>query len=234
MSLDRNHENVLAWNALYARTKGLVWGAEPVGFLPVWAARLQALVGPADAVLEAGVGEGRNLAALEKLGASLYACDASVEALHKIPERLQGQVSLAQCELAQTPYADGFFRLLVLIDVFETLPDPRSVLRELHRITAPGGYLLANIPDADDEIAGVEMEPLPEGGFLFRGRFFYRFYSVDEAVALARAEGWDVVESEVCQWMEEPHPEFRPESHAHTSRVFLFQRCADLPGEPKE
>ena len=219
-----NRFNMDAWEQLYAASGESVWGEEPIGFLPAWLDRMRANGGPGCRVLEAGAGDGRNLPALASLGGALYACDGSASALERAGRRLGGQVVLKQCELGNLPFADGFFDLVCLFDVFETLPEVGRAVAELYRVTATGGLAVANVPDFSDGIAGHDMTPLESGGFLFRNRYFFRFYEEHEAEEILRAAGFHVLHSELCTWEEPAHPGFRSESHRHTSRVFALAK----------
>lgn len=50
------------------------------------------------------------------------------------------------CDLAQIPVEDGRFDAVVLSQVMEHLPDPVAVLKELHRVTKPGGLMFYSGP----------------------------------------------------------------------------------------
>jgi SAM-dependent methyltransferase len=50
------------------------------------------------------------------------------------------------CDLAQIPVADGRFDHVVLTQVLEHLPEPGTVLAELHRVLKPGGRLWLTAP----------------------------------------------------------------------------------------
>jgi SAM-dependent methyltransferase len=218
--------NCCAWDTLYRRTEALVWGDRPIGFLEEFAPFLAPRRDGSARLLDAAAGEGRNLSGLIDLPAEVYACDASAHALGKIPAVLRERVRRSVCDLARLPFADGFFDGVLATDIIETLPDPEPALRAIHRVLRPGGRLLCNIPGFEDEIAGVDMLPLGENRFLFRGTFFYRFLAEPESVDLLTRSGFTILRSEIRRWIEEPHPEFRGRRHAHTSRVFLVEKPA--------
>jgi SAM-dependent methyltransferase len=124
------------------------------------------------------------------------------------------------------PFPDADFDVVVAVDIVETLPIPEPALRELARVLRPGGVLICNIPGPEDEIAGVDMQTLDEGRYLFQGRFFYQFLSEKDAVALLTSCGLRVRSIRVHSWIEPAHPNFREIPHTHTSRVFLAERSA--------
>ncbi len=222
-SYDLNSRNKVAWDQLYASTGESIWGRAPVGFLARYLPNPSDL--PPGEVLDAATGEGRNLPLLLSLGRPLTACDSSAAALEKIPAALRSRVALLECDLGQLPLPDATFAFILLCDVVETLPEPEDVLRELHRLLVPGGRLLVNIPDDDDGISGIEMEPGPDtGAWFYRGRYYFRFYDRPEAETLLRRTGFELLEGEVSAWAEPPHPLFRPALHTHRSLVISGRR----------
>ena len=50
------------------------------------------------------------------------------------------------CDLASIPVEDARFDHVILTQVLEHLPDPATVLRELHRVLKPGGTLWLTAP----------------------------------------------------------------------------------------
>jgi SAM-dependent methyltransferase len=99
---------------------------------------------PADArILDAGCGSGRNMVELARLGAvtGVELSDTSVELARErgVGEVLQGSVM-------DMPFDDASFDLAVSLDVIEHLEDDVGALRELRRVTKPGGALLVTVP----------------------------------------------------------------------------------------
>lgn len=223
VSVDLNRRNLSAWDELYASTGELIWGDAEVGFLGVFLTPERLAGRRFRRVLDAATGEGRNLPRLLGLADEVSACDGSAAALAKIAPDVAARVTLARCELAATPFADGAFDFILLCDTIETLPDPEPVLRELRRVLAPGGCLLCNIPGPDGDVAGVDMTAADDAGFLYRHRYYYRFFRDEAARELLAATGWRVIRAEEVAWREAPHPGFRPEEHDHCSRVYLLE-----------
>jgi len=224
LALALNDSNKSAWDNLYASTPELIWGREPIGFLPRFLPAAATL--PPGPVLDAAAGEGRNLPVLLALGRPVTAWDASPAALAKIPARWRKRVTTEVCDLADSPGPDGHFALILLSDTIETLPEPQPVLAELRRLLVPGGVLLANVPAYDDGVVGINMQPVNGGGWLYRGRYYYQFYSETEAEGLFEAAGLELAASDDCRWDEPPHPQFRAATHRHHSRVLLGRRPA--------
>lgn len=220
---DSNQANKQAWDALYAATPELIWGAGEVGFLRAFLAPDCQARRRFGRILDAATGEGRNLPFLLGLGGRVSACDSSKSALAKIPAEFSGRVELACCDLAETPFAPGCFDLILLCDTIETLPEPASVLRELRRVLAPGGALVCNFPDPEGDVAGIDMRSVGGKAYLYQGRYFYRFFEQRDIEQLLGDTGWRLGRSEVICWNEGAHPQFRAAAHCHRSRVCLLE-----------
>jgi SAM-dependent methyltransferase len=221
-----SRQNKAAWDALYGSTSDLVWGSQPIGFLETFLPQLRATLPPHACILDAGTGEGRNLSQLLTLSERVYGCDASPNAVAKIPAALGDRIQTAVCDLGAMPFEDQMFDFILLADVVETLPNPQPILQELARILRPGGLLLCNIPGFEDSIAEVDMAELGENQYLYQGRYFYRFVQPEDAIALLHSCGFQVVHHQLCSWIEAAHPEFRHDSHSHSSYVFLVTKPA--------
>jgi len=223
-SADADQANIRAWDTLYGDTAEPVWGRTPVEAIGAFLPEVRAALGPAPRLLDAATGEGRHLGLLRRLPGGVCGCDASRRALAKVPADDRTGVLLLACNLAQLPLAARTFDLVLTWDTLETLPPIRAALAELRRVLRPGGLLLCNLPGPDDGISGTDMEPLGDGCYLYRGRYFYRFLEPDGARAVLEGAGFEVLRWEKCQWREEAHAGFRDEPHTHTSNVFLVSR----------
>jgi SAM-dependent methyltransferase len=216
----RNKE---AWDTLYGTAQELVWGAEPIGFLEEFMEMLPE-VGEGCRILEAATGEGRNLQVLIRTGAEIDACDASENALNKIPAEIRKQIRETVCDMTDMPYEDGSFDFVLATDVIETLPNQAEALKEIFRVTRKGGHFVCNIPGFDDGIAGIEMTPVGENKYLYHDRFFYHFISEEEGGEMLREAGFEIITSRSCQWWEQSHTDYREGAHSHTSMVFLARK----------
>lgn len=208
-----------------------IWGTDAVGFLRPFLEPLRQAGWRRRRALDAATGEGRNLRVLLEFADEVKACDASPAALAKIPADVAARVTRVQCDLSRTPFAEGEFDFILLSDTVETLPDLAAVLRELRRILAPDGVLVCNVPEPEGDVAGVEMEPVDGAGFLYRGRYYFRFMRESDFLAALKGTGLVSRRSEIQEWSEAPHPGFREAEHRHRSRVFLLAPDATSLGQ---
>ena len=95
-------------------------------------------------ILEAGAGTGLNIA-FYPAKARVTATDLSGAMLRRARERAHEQnvnVTFEEADLCSLPFADGTFDTAVATFVFCSLPDPVACLREMGRVTKPGGRIL--------------------------------------------------------------------------------------------
>lgn len=107
--------------------------------------RVVAAFAPGYRVLEVGCGTGNVLRVLEKECApgAVTGMDLFEEGLRFARTRTTCPLIAADIHTAAFPQA---FQLVGLFDVLEHLPDDRQVLRDIHRLLAPGGFLLITVP----------------------------------------------------------------------------------------
>jgi SAM-dependent methyltransferase len=219
--MDSSEQYKKAWDDLYGATERLVWGRRPIPFLEEFLAIAARRLTPGSRVLDAGAGEGRNVAALQRTRAAVWACDWSARGLRKLQAVTGGRVGCTRCDLGALSFRDATFDLVLLTDVIETLPDPDPVLAEAARVLKAGGMLLCNIPGCGDPISAAEMRPTGEVGCLDRGTYFYHFIDADAAGDILCRHGFTIAASGARAWRERPHPGFRGYEHEHVSNVFL-------------
>jgi SAM-dependent methyltransferase len=94
-------------------------------------------------VLDAGCGSGRTLPELERYG-EVSGIELSPDAAEVARGRGAYDVRIGRLE--ELPWGDETFDLITCLDVIEHTPDDRVTLRELHRVTRPGGYLVVTVP----------------------------------------------------------------------------------------
>lgn len=103
--------------------------------------------GPGNA-LDAGMGGGRLAQELDRRGWTVSGLDLSEQmvdlARRRLPHRRQ---SLVQGDIQALPFEPGSFDLAVATGVLEYANDLRGALRELARVTRPGGRVVISFPD---------------------------------------------------------------------------------------
>lgn len=193
--MTKNRENTLAvetkarWDRL-AKHYGLV------EFLSEWYLKpfRKALWARATGrILEAGAGTGLNIAFYPP-GARVTATDLSGAMLRKAQERARQQkrgVTFEEADLCSLPFADGTFDTAVATFVFCSLPDPVACLREMGRVTKPGGrILLLDHVRIDRPLVGPLMDRLNVTTVRLAGEHIN--HRMDEFV---RSAGFEIVES---------------------------------------
>jgi SAM-dependent methyltransferase len=112
-------------------------------FAPLCAGTLDPLlsaagVGAGVRVLDVGAGTGELAVRAEALGAEVTAVDPDAGMLD-LAASLLGAARVHQAALPDLPFGDGTFDAVLANFVVNHLPDPRAGVRELARVTAPGG-----------------------------------------------------------------------------------------------
>ncbi len=125
--------------------------------LTVDLARLE--VGPGDLLLDAGCGEGRHCFGALERGARVVGLDLDREALRRAAGALRYRASerrslggMLQGDAFRLPFADATFDRVICAEVMEHVHDYRAAVRELARVTRPGGRVAITIPTATSEL----------------------------------------------------------------------------------
>lgn len=98
-------------------------------------------------LLEVGCGAGTSAVALAVRGYHVTAVDCVPAMLgltrkHVVESGSADRVSIACADIRQLPMADDSFDLVYALGVLPWLDDPGATLREIARVTRPGGYVL--------------------------------------------------------------------------------------------
>lgn len=108
----------------------------------VWSLLARAGVPPHAEILDAGCGTGRNLIEYGRLGDAV-GIEPSPDAIAFCAER--GLTAIA-AGVEELPFQDDRFDLVLMLDVLEHVADDGAALRELRRVTKPGGALVLTVP----------------------------------------------------------------------------------------
>jgi SAM-dependent methyltransferase len=111
-------------------------------------------LGPVEAALDLGCGDGRLTGALE--AARLTVADVSDVALERAARRLPDAVAVRLEPDAPLPLADGSFDLVLCAEVVEHVRDLQLTLSEARRVLRPGGRLAVTTP-AHSRLTGLDV-----------------------------------------------------------------------------
>jgi SAM-dependent methyltransferase len=139
-----------------------------------------------DFLIEVGCGGGALLNEALRSGCRAAAVDHSLEMVVLAREVNRDAVSEGRLEVRlasadRLPFPDATFTCAAMTGVLGFLPDPVAALREILRVLAPGGRLVAL--GADPEMRGTPAAPEPMASRL-------RFYESDELERLAQEAGF--------------------------------------------
>ncbi len=111
-----------------------------------WRRRVVAAVGarPGERVLDLAAGTGTSSAAFAAAGAQTVACDFSLGMLRVGTERQRGteRIRFVAGDALRLPFADGVFDVATISFGLRNVADTVAALREMRRVTRPGGRLL--------------------------------------------------------------------------------------------
>lgn len=129
-------------------------------------------------VLDAGCGSGRTMLDLAPLG---EVCGVELDEDAAALARSRGDFEVHTGPIESLPWEDEKFDLVTSLDVIEHTPDDRASLREVHRVTRPGGFVLVTVPAyqwlwSQHDVANQH----------------YRRYSRRTLIAALSAAGWQL------------------------------------------
>ena len=109
-------------------------------------------------VLDAGCGVGYGIGILASCGAkSITGIDVSAEAVEEATAGFGAQAeAVVEGTLAELPFDDASFDLVLCFEVIEHLEDADKALGELRRVLRPDGVLIVSTPNPDVYLAGNE------------------------------------------------------------------------------
>ncbi len=144
-------------------------------------------------VLEIGCGQGNTLAHLKSNGYCDWTCavDLFPEAIEVARSKVD-EVHQVNIEEAILPIEPGSINMILCLDVLEHLLNPQKVLAYLHTLLAPGGVIIASIPNVRHYSASLPL--------LFQNKWDYqscgildnthiRFFVRDTAIDLMKSSG---------------------------------------------
>ncbi len=151
---------------------------------------------PGERVLDLGCGAGRHAFEMYRRGADVIAFDQDPDELAGVRDlfaamREAGEVpagaeaDVKEGDALALPFADGEFDRVVAAEILEHVPDDLGAIRELVRVTRPGGTVALTVPRWFPEMVNwklsQEYHDVP-GGHL-------RIYTDQELISKARGAG---------------------------------------------
>jgi SAM-dependent methyltransferase len=133
---------------------------------------------PGAQVLDAGCGSGRTLDELTRYG---QVHGMELNPVGAAAARARGHADVREGRIEATPFEDASFDLVTCLDVIEHTPDDVASLRDLRRVTRPGGWLVVTVP-AHPRLWSYHDEL----------NLHYRRYTRATLRAAAEAAGWRV------------------------------------------
>lgn len=153
-------------------------------------------------ILDIGCGEGlfAKILFADKIDTGI---DPNSRELERARE-LDTYAELIECHGNAIPKPDGCYRTVISNSVIEHIPDFQSVLREAHRLLAPGGRLYLTVPsDKFDQytwtsqtLSLVGLTALQRRFRNFYNRFWahYHFYTPEQWAKMIEACGFQVID----------------------------------------
>ncbi|MCK2214661.1 demethylmenaquinone methyltransferase [Actinomadura sp. ATCC 31491] len=148
--LDKQPGEVAAMFDRTARRYDLVNDVISLGQVRLWRKAVAAAVdaGPGEVVLDLGAGTGTSTDSFTTLGARAIACDFSLGMLSTGVRRhggnaLSGEgVPFVAGDALRLPFADDAFDAVTISVALRNVHDTEQALREMRRVTRPGGRLV--------------------------------------------------------------------------------------------
>ncbi len=229
----RDAAAVPLWNNAYdtsqVRGTGNLWGDPPVPYAER-AARLFAACS-ASVVLDLPCGDGRNLPSLAAGAPILLAGDTSPNAMtiaERVMERarMRDRVVFVKLDAFATGLLDNSVDGVFCWDLLGHLTEPADALRELYRITRPGGHIVANMWTMSDcQTSDPDIREIAPREYIDHFDFYCRFYDRADLDALLASVDMTAQTVEVQRWWEPPHAGYRDYEHEHESLIFTIRKA---------
>lgn len=196
-----------------------------------------------EAVLDAGCGDGKNLAYLAAKGFYSLGFDVSVSALNNCQSYISGKGLSGRCvlfrptSLEALPLFEESIHGAICVDVLGHIRNPQLILQELARVMQPKGLLYATVFHIEDSCRkGPRMRPgVNTNEYWYhptrpdptspKKEFYYKFYEEQAARHLFETRPFQIMQMEVRRWNEPGHKGYREEPHEHVSWFGLLRKA---------
>ena len=208
-----------------------LWGDPPVPYAKTAAALFAQ--GSASVILDLPCGDGRNLVPLSEGAPIVIGGDTSPNAMNiaaRVAQRagIRDKVVFIKVDAFATGFLDESLDGIFCWDLLGHLTNPEKALRELYRITRPGGTIVANMWTMNDcQVNDPNIKEIAPKKYVDHFDFYCQFYDRDDLDRLLNSVGMVAVSVEVARWWEPPHATYRNYPHEHESLIFAIRKPAD-------
>jgi ubiquinone/menaquinone biosynthesis C-methylase UbiE len=221
------------WNEAYdpsqLQGQGNLWGDPPVPYAEKAAQKFAE--NSAAVVLDLPCGDGRNLPQLSAGAPILLAGDTSEKAMAiaaGVTEKagIRNKTVFVKMDAFATGLLDDSVDGIFCWDLLGHLTEPEDALREMHRITRPGGLIVANMWTMNDcQVTDPNIRKTGPKEFVDHFDFYCKFYDQADLEALLASVGMSAESIEVQRWWEPPHAVYRDYDHEHESLIFTVRKA---------
>lgn len=146
------------WNAIYNETKFATVSDSTSLDDAINRANLERIqrAGGRGELLEIGFASGVFLRAAKRAGFSVHGIELNADNYRAV--RAELGPTMHDVDLFRASLPAAFFDVVYMRDVFEHVPEPKAMLREIHRIARPGALLYIEVPNIEGLIYKVVRE----------------------------------------------------------------------------
>jgi SAM-dependent methyltransferase len=228
----RDAAAVPLWDDAYATTdvqlQGNLWGDPPVPYAETAAALFARL--SASVVRDLPCGDGRNLPVLATGAPIVVGGDTSpkgmgIAARVAAKAGVRDRVVFMTVDAFATGLLDDSVDGIFCWDLIGHLTDAGDALRELYRVTSPGGHIVANFWTMNDcQPSDPRIREIAPKEYIDHADFYCRFYDEADVEALLRSVELTATTIEVQSWWEPPHAGYRDYTHQHESLIVTIRK----------
>jgi 2-polyprenyl-3-methyl-5-hydroxy-6-metoxy-1,4-benzoquinol methylase len=139
-------------------------------------------------LLEIGFGAGHFLRSASSAGYDVYGIDVDTSNYDRLSKEFPGHI--LNCDVYEANYPSGMFDVTYMRDVFEHVPNPKPLLRELNRATRDGGLVFIEVPN----IEGLIYKAVAQRHVVVFGFAHLNYWSPETVRRVLELTGFEVVQ----------------------------------------